>query len=78
MGASGYEFGVGGAVSTVYVHWGTLLNTPVVVVYAGESSTNFTRECFIILFADAIKRNFQGFDDVDCQIIPRYYLLNGH
>ena len=61
----------GGAVSPVYVHCGTLLNTPIVVfltaVYAGESSTNSTRECFIFLFADAVKRNFQGFSDEDCQ-----------
>ena len=39
----------GGAVSTVYAH---LLNTPVVMflsaVYAGESSTNSTRECALI------------------------------
>ena len=26
-------------------------------VYAGESSTKSTRECFLILFADAMKRN---------------------
>ena len=25
----------------------------------GESGTNSTRECFLILFADAVKRNFQ-------------------
>ena len=41
-------------------------------VYAGESSTNFTCECFLILFSDAMKLNFQGFDDEDGQIIPRY------
>ena len=33
---------------------------------------NSTRDCFLILFADAMKRNFQGFDDEDCQVIPRY------
>ena len=30
------------------------------------SSANSTGECTLILFADAIKRNFQGFDDEDC------------
>ena len=61
----------GGAVSPVYVHCDTLLNTPVLVflsaVYAGESSINSTCECFLIFFADAVKRNFQGFDYEDCQ-----------
>ena len=33
-------------------------------VYAGESSTNYTPECTLILFAE--KRNFQGVDDEDC------------
>ena len=33
---------------------------------------NSTRDCFLILFADAMKRNFQGFDDEDSQVIPRY------
>ena len=36
------------------------------VVYAGESSTNPTRECTLILFADTMKRNFQEVDDDDC------------
>ena len=48
-----YRCCFGGAVSLVYVHCGTLLNTPVVVfltaVYAGESSTNSTRESFLFL-----------------------------
>ena len=56
--ASGYglwRWCFGGAVSPLYVHSGTLRNTLVVVflsaVYAGESNTNPTRECFLILFA---------------------------
>ena len=46
-------------------------------VYVDESSTNTTRECFFILFADAMKQNLKGFEDEDCQVIPRYYLEEG-
>ena len=47
---------------------GTFMNALDLVVsyecmYAGESSTNFICECTLILFADTMKRNFQGVDD---------------
>ena len=53
------------AVFMVSMHNAVLLLIPWVwwsrmnAVYAGESSTNFTRECTLILFSDAMKRNFQ-------------------
>ena len=46
------------AISMIYVYCVTLVNTPGVVsaMYASES----TCECAPVLFADAMKRNFQG------------------
>ena len=35
-------------------------------VYAGENTTNSTRECTLIQVADTMKRNFQGVDDEVC------------
>ena len=72
-GASGFEFGVGGAVSSVYVHCGTLLNTPVVLYKCGvcdESSINSTHKCFLSYLQTRRSETFRALTMRTASFIP--------